>query len=160
MGTLLLGAALGGGASAEGPFGDQGDRLQDLEPPPSLPQSFNVIIRPPRPIARPGAQNAAPIETLRGIGEVIGTCWRRPEGSGYTGQEITHRVAFKRSGEVLGQPRITYYKPAGGPEQRESFARSVREAFVRCSPLRFSEKLGAAVAGRLFTFRFVDEQTL
>jgi hypothetical protein len=138
-----------------GPFGEPDE--PPLEPPLALPESYNSIVRPPAPDQAPLTR----IDTLREINQTIGACWRPPPGSGYSGQEITLRIAFKRNGEVLGHPKITYYrKGSGGDEQRESFSRSVREAFVRCSPLPFTERLGAAVAGRLFTFRFIDSRAL
>jgi len=70
------------------------------------------------------------------------------------------RIAFKRNGEVLGQPRITYYRAGTQAEQREPFTRSVREAFERCTPLPFTKGLGGAVAGRPFLFRFVDSRPM
>ena len=52
---------------------------------------------------------------------------------------------------------ITHYRE-GEPDaaNRQAFTQAVREALARCSPMKFSDKLGAAVAGRPFTFRFVD----
>ena len=69
-------------------------------------------------------------------------------------------MSFRRNGEVLGQPRITYYKAGTEPDQREPFTRSVREAFVQCTPLPVTESLGRAIAGRIFTFRFIDARPM
>lgn len=136
-------------------FGDPDERQRQLEPTPELSENLSGVVRPGSndPLAR--------IDTLRDIFRALGACWRSPAGSGFSGQEITLRLAFKRNGEVLGQPRITYYRPgAGNSDQREAFTRSVREAFVRCNPLPFTEKLGGAVAGRLFIFRFSDTRPM
>jgi hypothetical protein len=138
------------------PFDDPDERMERLEPPLPLPESFNSTVRP----APPDAPAVTRVDSLRGISEAVRSCWQRPAGSGFSGQEITIRVAFKRSGEVLGRPKITYYKPGGDVEQRERFTRSVEEAFMRCSPLPFTETLGRAVAGRIFTFRFIDAMPL
>ena len=110
---------------------------------------------------RPGS--AARPDRIDRIGEVyvaVRSCWQPPRGSGFSGQELTLRLSFKRSGELLGQPRITYYKAGGGSDERDSFTRSVRNAFERCTPLPFTTRFGAAVAGRPFSFRFVDARPL
>ena len=133
---------------AQGLFGDPDERR---EPPPSLPQSFNGVIRPPS-----GEEIPKQVNTLNDIVRAMQACWR-PAGVGYSGQSVTIRISFKRNGEVLGKPMITHYRE-GEPnkENREAFTQAVREALVRCSPMPFTDKLGAAVAGRPFTFRFVD----
>jgi hypothetical protein len=156
--ALLLGATAAGPLAAydEGPFGDPDERQEQLEPSPSLPQSFNGVIHPGRQAPAPAPTT---VTTLRDVGRAIQACWQ-PTGLDYTGQEITILVSFKRNGEVLGKPRITHYR-AGEPNaaNRDAFSQAVRDAFVRCSPLPFSPTLGAAVAGRPFTFRFIDAPT-
>src|SRR3954469_2528961 len=125
-------------------FGDPDERQQQLEPSPSLPQSFNGIIRPRSADDAPPAP--VQVNTLRDVVQAIQACWD-PGALRYSGQEITILLSFKRNGEVLGKPRITHYK-AGAPDtaNREAFTRAVGDAFTRCSPLRFSPALGAAVA--------------
>jgi hypothetical protein len=135
----------------EGLFDDPDEQRERLEPPLSLPQSFNGIIYPPS-----GEEPPKLIDTLTDIRRAMQACWQ-PAGVRYSGQEVTIRISFKRNGEVLGKPMITHYR-AGEPdaENRQAFTQAVREALGRCSPMPFSNKLGAAVAGRPFTFRFVD----
>jgi hypothetical protein len=132
-------------------FGDPDERMQQLEPVPQLSENLSGTVRPR------SNERLSRIDTLADIFRAVGGCWQLPEGEAPSGQEITLRLAFTRKGEVLGQPRITYYRPGpGGAEKREAFSQSVREAFARCRPLPFTEKLGAAVAGRVFIFRFSD----
>ncbi|MEE1611345.1 hypothetical protein [Microvirga sp. CF3016] len=146
--AFLLSLALAAPGLAQGLFGDPDERR---ESPPSLPQSFNGIIRPPS-----GEEIPKQVDTLNDIVRAMQACWR-PAGVRYSGQSVTIRISFKRNGEVLGKPMITHYRE-GEPDaaNREAFTQAVREALVRCSPMPFSDKLGAAVAGRPFTFRFVD----
>lgn len=149
--ALLLSLSLAApGLAQVGRFSDFDDDRERYDPP-SLPQSFNSIIRPPD-----GEEPPKQVNTLNDIGRAMRACWQ-PTGVRYSGQEVTIRISFKRNGEVLGKPMITHYR-AGEPdaENRQAFTQAVREALVRCSPMPFSEKLGAAVAGRPFTFRFVD----
>lgn len=148
LAIFLLGLSPAMPALAQGLFGDPDEWR---EPPPSLPQSFNGIIRPPS-----GEEIPKEVNTLNDIVRAMQACWR-PAGVRHSGQSVTIRISFKRNGEVLGKPMITHYRE-GEPDaaNREAFTQAVREALVRCSPMPFTDKLGAAVAGRPFTFRFVD----
>ena len=118
---------------------------------PSRREVLNGIIHPPS-----GEDIPKQVNTLNDIVRAMQACWR-PTGVQYSGQSVTIRISFKRNGEVLGKPMITHYRE-GEPNaaNREAFTQAVREALVRCSPMPFTDQLGAAVAGRPFTFRFVD----
>jgi hypothetical protein len=137
------------------PLEDPDDGQRQYEPLPTLLESLNGVVRPSE-----GAPEVRRIDKIIDVFHAIQACWRPPSGSGYSGQELTIRLSFKRSGEVLGQPKITYYRAGTIAEQREPFTRSVRDAFVRCTPLPFTEALGGAVAGRPFVFRFIDSQPM
>ncbi|MBJ6125533.1 hypothetical protein [Microvirga splendida] len=159
---LILAALLLGGlalppaaAQVRSPALDPDEWGQPRQPPLPLPEGLRSTIRP-----RPDAQRVERVDRIAQVFQAIQSCWRPPAGSGYSGQEITLRLSFKRSGEVLGQPRITYYKAGTQGEQREPFTRAVREAFERCTPLPFTESFGRAIAGRIFSFRFVDAQPM
>ncbi|MXQ14676.1 hypothetical protein [Microvirga makkahensis] len=155
--ALLLWAASADVVAAQegGQFFGQRDWYEPYEPPPSLPEGIQGVVRPDANTARPQR-----INTIRDVFQALQACWLPPSGSGYSGQEITLRLSFKRNGEVLGKPRITYYKPGAEGDQRKPFTRSVREAFERCTPFPFTESFGAAIAGRIFAFRFVDARPM
>ncbi len=155
--ALLIAATLASPVAAQGlpPFGDPDERQRQLERPPPLPEGLRGTVRP-----RADALRVERIDRIAQIFQAIQACWRPPAGSGFSGQEITLRISFKRSGEVLGQPRITYYKAGTEADQREPFTRAVREAFERCTPLPFTESFGRAIAGRIFAFRFVDARPM
>jgi len=155
--VLLLLAAGASPLAAQGlsPLGDSEEEQRRNEPLPSLPESLNGTVRP-----RADLSEVRRIDRIRDVFRAVQACWRPPSGSGYSGQELTIRLSFKRSGEVLGKPRITYYKEGTMPEQREPFTRSVQEALVRCTPLPFTDALGGAIAGRPFVFRFVDSRPM
>ena len=149
--ALVLAALLAaGGARA---LSDPEERDRFLDPPPSLPESVNGIVRATRDGARAGR-----LERLRDVFLALRACWRLPKGDGPSGQQLTVRLSFKRSGELLGRPRITYSALNGDAEEQRRFATSVFAAFETCLPLPFSPSLGAAIAGRPFTFRFVDDR--
>ena len=55
---------------------------------------------------------------------------------------------------------MTYASPNAPPDAREAYLNAITAALERCTPLRFSEGLGGAVAGRPIAIRFVDNRKL
>lgn len=103
------------------------------------------------------AQAAAPtdnrpkINTLREIGPALRACFSTPQVTrSYT---VTIRMSFNRWGSVIGRPALTYQAFEAGAD-REQVAVAITEALRRCTPLPFTDALGNAVAGRIFTFVF------
>ena len=109
---LFLLATLAG-AGATGPEDDE----RRFEPPPTLPEGIHGVVRPG------SGSKLERIDRIREVFLALQACWEPPRAGGHSGQEITLRLSFKRSGELLGQPRITYYKTGGGEDEREAFTR-------------------------------------
>jgi hypothetical protein len=149
--TLLL--ALG----ASWPACAQGYEPYDgfpLPPPLALPQQVNGTIRGSSEPVSSGR-----IDRIRDVFSAMRACWRPPVfREGPTGLQITVRTSFNRSGQPIGRPQVTYFRAGGGRETRDRFAGSISDAFGRCSPLPFTAAFGSAVAGRPFTFRFIDDR--
>jgi hypothetical protein len=72
--------------------------------------------------------------------------------------QITVRMSFKRNGELLGQPKITFESIDASDDQRLAYRAAVAQMLKRCTPLPFTDALGNAVAGRPFTIRFTDDR--
>ncbi len=156
--AILLCTALASPASAQGiePFGDPDDRQLLLEPPIPLPEGRNGLIRfHPNDGVRVGR-----IDRLGQVFQALQACWSLPLGTSGSGQEATLRLAFRRDGTVLGEPRVTFYRPGAGSDGRGDFIRSIRAALAQCSPLPFSAAFGSANAGRPFNLRFIDPRPL
>ena len=149
--TSLVMAATG--AKAQSTVQWEPDDWYYRQPPTSLPQQLNGVLRP---LGRE-EMRATRIDNVRQVFAAISSCWRLARKEA-TGQQMTLRMSFKRSGEVLGKPRITYYEGTPGSAASRDFTDSVRAAFRACVPLPFTESFGAAVASRPFTFRFIDER--
>ena len=153
FGALLLSLATSTIALAHPPDWLEEEEEQYLDPPAALPQQVNGVIRRTEPIIEVGS-----ITRIRDVFPAVRACWRAPEtAAGAHGQQMTVRVSFKSNGQVLGRPRTTYAQ-GGDAEARRRFAESVVAAFDRCTPLPFSKGFGAAIAGRPFTFRFIDDR--
>jgi len=101
---------------------------------------------------------------LDSIGEMyaaLRACWvPPPKDEARHGMEYTIRFAFKRDGEVLAPPRMTYASHDAPTAIRDVYREAIDAALQRCTPLHFSTGMAGAVAGRPIAIRFVDERTI
>jgi hypothetical protein len=74
--------------------------------------------------------------------------------------EYTIRFAFKRDGEIIAPPRVTYSSHDAPADVRDLYRDAVNAALARCTPLHFSDGMAGAVAGRPIAIRFVDNRTI
>jgi len=83
------------------------------------------------------------------------TCWKPPPPSRANPDvEITVIVSFKRDGNILGHPKISYESEQATDNDRLEYRIAVMETLQRCTPMPFTEAMGGAVAGRPFAIRF------
>jgi hypothetical protein len=92
---------------------------------------------------------------VRGVARLLiaAACVRRAPG-----MQMSVRLSFKRTGEIIGSPRVTYTSPNTPPEVKELYYQAIIAALERCSPMPFTTGLGGAVAGRPIAIRFVDNR--
>ena len=99
------------------------------------------------------------LDTLHAIFDALRACWIPPaKEEARPGMQMSVRFAFKRSGEIIATPRVTYTSPDAPPEARETYHDAITAALARCTPLPLSAGLGGAVAGRPIAIRFVDNR--
>ena len=77
---------------------------------------------------------------------------------GDPGMQITVLFSFKRNGEILGKPRITFESASASDADRIAYRTAIMETLQRCAPMPFTDSMGGAIAGRLITFRFDDRR--
>jgi hypothetical protein len=108
-----------------------------------------------------GQQPAAALNTIAEVFAALEACWIPPGlEQARAGMQITVMLSFKRNGELLGKPRITYETPGASDDERTSYRVAMAQALRRCTPLRFTDALGGALAGRPLTMRFIDNRKL
>ena len=101
------------------------------------------------------------LDTLSAMFDALRHCWvPPPREDARPGMQMSVRFSFKRTGEIIGTPRLTYVSPDAPPEARESYRNAIKAALDRCTPLPLSNGLGGAVAGRPIAIRFVDNRAL
>lgn len=102
-----------------------------------------------------------PLDSIREMYAELRACWvPPPKDSARHGMEYTIRLAFKRDGEIVAPPRVTYSSHEAPVEVRNVYRDAVNAALGRCTPLHFSKGMGGAVAGRPIAIRFVDDRTI
>jgi len=100
-----------------------------------------------------------PLNTLNDVIAALRACWTPPPiDQSRPGMQITVQMSFRRNGELLGQPRITFESPGASDDERLAYRVAVAKMLKRCAPLPFTDALGNALAGRPFTIRFTDER--
>jgi hypothetical protein len=99
------------------------------------------------------------IDTIREMFAALRACWiPPPQQEARPGMQMSVRLSFKRSGQMVGAPRVTYASPDAPPESRSTYRDAIMAALDRCMPLRFTAGLGGAVAGRPIAIRYVDNR--
>lgn len=98
------------------------------------------------------AQPPGGVDRLDQIGPALMRCWEPI--SAYRGMAVTVRFSLKHSGELLGEPRITYSNLSGMPRLDRQFIASVLSAIEQCLPLDITDGLGGAMAGRPIAITF------
>jgi len=106
------------------------------------------------------ASEVKPLDSIRAMYAALRTCWVPPsKDSARHGMEYTIRFAFKRDGEIIAPPRVTYASHDAPVDVRDVYRDAVNAALARCTPLHFSDGMGEAVAGRPIAIRFVDKRS-
>jgi hypothetical protein len=102
-----------------------------------------------------------PLDSIREMFAALRACWvPPPKDAARHGMEYTIRFAFKRDGEIVAPPRVTYASHGAPADVRDIYRDAVNAALQRCTPLHFSDGMGGAVAGRPIAIRFVDNRTM
>jgi hypothetical protein len=106
-------------------------------------------------LASAGHAEGQQVNTIRDVYAKLKTCWKPPPASSANPDiDITVIVSFKRTGDILGRPKITYESEQANDNDRLMYRIAVMEALQRCTPMPFTEAMGNAVAGRPFAIQF------
>jgi hypothetical protein len=103
-----------------------------------------------------------PDHDLDNIGDLFAalrSCWTPPQAdSAKEGMQMTVRFSFKRSGDLIGPPRLTFATSGVPAEIRETYLKAINDSIDACVPLKFTGNLGGALAGRPIAIRYVDNR--
>jgi hypothetical protein len=110
------------------------------------------------------AKYQMPDHDLDNIGDLFAalrSCWTPPQAeTAKEGMQMTVRFSFKRSGDMMGPPRVTFATAGVPADVRETYLKAINASLEGCVPLKFTGGLGGAVAGRPIAIRYVDNREL
>jgi hypothetical protein len=110
------------------------------------------------------AKYQKPDHDLNTIGDLFAalrSCWTPPPtDSARAGMQISVRFSFKRSGEIIAAPRLTFSTAGVPADTRTTYLKAVNASLAACAPLKFTNGLGGALAGRPIAIRYVDNRDL
>ena len=110
------------------------------------------------------AQYKKPDHDLDNIGDLFAalrSCWTPPLAeAAKEGMQMTVRFSFKRSGDMIGPPRVTFATAGMPADVRDTYFKAISASLDACVPLKFTGGLGGAVAGRPIAIRYVDNREL
>jgi hypothetical protein len=144
------------------PSPDGNDSPGRLQPGPEiLPQTLALTInsRDAGPGTTPSPDT--PIDSIHDLFAVLRTCWEPPaREEAQEGVQMSVRFSFKRTGEIMAPPFVTYTTPGTRADTKQVYRRAITAALARCAPLPLSRSLSAAIAGRPISIRYVDDRSM
>ena len=110
------------------------------------------------------AKYQKPAHNLDSIGDLFAalrSCWSPPPAdTAREHMQMSVRFSFKRSGEIIGAPRVTFATAGAPAEVRATYLKAINASLKACVPLKFTGNLGGAIAGRPIAIRYVDNRDL
>ena len=110
------------------------------------------------------AKYQKPDHDLNTIGDLFAalrSCWIPPPAdSAREGMQMSVRFSFKRSGDIIATPRLTFSTAGVPADTRTTYLKAINASLEACKPMKFTDGLGGALAGRPIAIRYVDNRDL
>ena len=101
------------------------------------------------------------LETIGDLFAQLRSCWSPPPADqAREGMQMSVRFSFKRSGELIGPPRMTFSTSGASADNRTTYLKAINDSINACLPMKFTDGLGGALAGRPLMIRYVDNRDL
>ena len=101
------------------------------------------------------------LDTIGDLFAELRSCWFPPPPDiAREGMQMSVRFSFKRSGEMIGPPRLTFATSGVPTDTRETYLKAINASLDACIPMKFTDGLGGALAGRPIAIRYVDNRDL
>jgi hypothetical protein len=101
------------------------------------------------------------LDTIGDLFAALRSCWSPPPADiARQGMQMSVRFSFKRSGEIIATPRVTYSTAGASGDTRAAYLKAINASLQACAPLKFTGGLGGALAGRPIAIRYVDNRDL
>src|ERR1700688_1016720 len=107
------------------------------------------------------AQRDHDLDTIGDLFAALRSCWSPPPAdAARQGMQMSVRFSFKRTGEMIATPRMTFSTSGVPADTRATYLKAINASLDACLPLKFTGSLGGALAGRPIAIRYVDNREL
>jgi hypothetical protein len=101
------------------------------------------------------------LDTIGDLFAALRSCWTPPPAeTAREGMQMSVRFSFKRTGEIIAKPRLTFSTSGVPADTRATYLKAINASLDACAPLKFTGGLGGALAGRPIAIRYVDNRDL
>jgi len=101
------------------------------------------------------------LDTIGDLFAALRSCWSPPPAeAARAGMQMSVRFSFKRSGEMIAPPRMTFSTSGALADTRATYLKAINASLDACLPLKFTAGLGGSLAGRPIAIRYVDNRDL
>jgi hypothetical protein len=101
------------------------------------------------------------LDTIGDLFAALRSCWTPPPAeNAREGMQMSVRFSFRRTGEIIATPRLTFSTSGVPADTRATYLKAINASLEACVPLKFTGGLGGALAGRPIAIRYVDNRDL
>src|SRR6478735_7831405 len=101
------------------------------------------------------------LDTIGDLFAALRSCWTPPPAeSAREGMQMSVRFSFRRTGEIIAAPRLTFSTSGVPADTRSLYLKAINASLEACMPLKFTGGLGGSLAGRPIAIRYVDNRDL
>jgi hypothetical protein len=140
---------------------DRGPCIPEIDYPYGENLQLTIQTVPPQDQAAKYQKPDHDLDTVGDLFAALRSCWSPPPAaSAREGMQMSVRFSFKRSGEIIAKPRLTYSTAGVSADTRAAYLKAINASLDACTPLKFTVGLGGALAGRPIAIRYVDNRQL
>jgi hypothetical protein len=140
---------------------NHGPCIPEIEYPIGENLQLTIESVPPQDDAHKYVRPDHDLDTIGDLFAELRSCWSPPPAdAARQGMQMSVRFSFKRSGEIIAVPRLTYATAGVAADIRDTYLKAINASLDACMPLKFTSGLGGALAGRPIAIRYVDNREL
>jgi hypothetical protein len=140
---------------------DHGPCIPEIDYPYGENLQLTIEAVPPQDQAAKYQKPDHDLDTIGDLFAALRSCWSPPPADGAReGMQMSVRFSFRRSGEIIATPRLTYSTAGVPADTRAAYLKAINASLDSCMPLKFTGGLGGALAGRPIAIRYVDNRDL
>ena len=140
---------------------NHGPCLPEIDYPYGENLQLTILTVPPEGQAEKYRKPDHDLDTIGDLFAALRSCWAPPPADdAREGMQMSVRFSFKRTGEMIGTPRLTFATRGIPADTRTTYLNAINASLGACLPLKFTGGLGGALAGRPIMIRYVDNREL